>query len=352
VQGADLLAALPSVQRNAILKNARETGLKEFSINYPGADGKPVKGTVVLGEPPQAQEEGKASSSPSRLRADTDVAQKVANAQDALDRLRQEAQQVGPPKGMGQYVGDVKGALEAAGVRGEVGTEAEARIRENLGRIDDDKRFALGMSIAQAGFAAAAAKSPYALANIAEGFGIGVKQYTSAMADIKKAQREEQKALTEIEAARRGEKLKIGTTAYEQRQKDIADAQKRYDDAQRAVATGSIQLANIVLDASTANVRTDVMRDQNLITQLNNLGIKEDAQRIAILKEAGERAHKMLAAVISPTPQKEEEIRRKAFESVIAESKALNIGVASGAQVPTASAAPARKPGFEVVGVR
>jgi hypothetical protein len=302
----------------------------------------PIKSTT--GEPP------------ARTIAKPDVEneglQLAREARNDARRMVEEAQQAGPPKTMGQYVGDITGAIKEAGVTGEVGTEAESNIRANLAKVSDDKKFALGMAIAQAGFAAAAGKSQYALSNIAEGFGIGVKQYTSAMADIKKAQREEEKALADIQMARRGEKLRVGTTAYEQSRKDIDNATKRLDDARKTQAVVTSNLANAVMDKESADLRTGAMLDQNSLTRMNNTELKLQAEKMGLVKEIGDRVGEITKGTpIAPTPQQRIEIERQVAIEVMSRANQLGMKSAENYTAP-APAAPAGIPGAKVVGVR
>ena len=68
-----------------------------------------------------------------------------------------------------------------------------------------EKQDALWMAVIQAGLAAAAGTSTSALKNIADGFGTGLAGYKESLTECKKADKERQKAMADIEQARRAE---------------------------------------------------------------------------------------------------------------------------------------------------
>jgi hypothetical protein len=82
----------------------------------------------------------------------------------------------------------------------------EARLKKEETEAATDKDKALGMSIFQAGLGMMAGTSQYAFENISKGALSGLDNYQSALKDLKKAQRERDKAFADIEAARLAEK--------------------------------------------------------------------------------------------------------------------------------------------------
>jgi len=82
----------------------------------------------------------------------------------------------------------------------------EERLKKEEAEAATDKDKALGMSIFQAGLSMMAGSSQYAFENIGKGALIGLDNYQSALKDLKKAQRERDKAFGDIETARNAEK--------------------------------------------------------------------------------------------------------------------------------------------------
>jgi hypothetical protein len=82
----------------------------------------------------------------------------------------------------------------------------EARLQKEEAEAASDKDKALGMAIFQAGLGMLSGTSQYAFENIGKGALAGLENYQSALKDLKKAQRERDKAFADIEAARLAEK--------------------------------------------------------------------------------------------------------------------------------------------------
>lgn len=82
----------------------------------------------------------------------------------------------------------------------------EERLQKEEAEAATDKNKALGMAIFQAGLGMMSGTSQYAFENIGKGALAGLENYQSALKDLKKAQRERDKAFADIEAARLAEK--------------------------------------------------------------------------------------------------------------------------------------------------
>jgi hypothetical protein len=82
----------------------------------------------------------------------------------------------------------------------------EARLQKEETEAATDKDKALGMAIFQAGLGMMSGTSQYAFENIGKGALAGLDNYQAALKDLKKAQRERDKAFADIEAARLAEK--------------------------------------------------------------------------------------------------------------------------------------------------
>lgn len=89
--------------------------------------------------------------------------------------------------------------------RGKAYAGFEKSLQDEGAAAVKEKEQAMWMSVMQAGLAAASGSSPYALKNIAEGMGVGLSSYKDSLAQFKKAEKERQKAMADIENARRSE---------------------------------------------------------------------------------------------------------------------------------------------------
>lgn len=84
-------------------------------------------------------------------------------------------------------------------------SEYEKQLQSEAAGADKEKGEAQGVAIFKAGLAMMAGASPNAFENIGKGAMAGLEEYSGAMKDMKKAAKERQKALADIENARRAE---------------------------------------------------------------------------------------------------------------------------------------------------
>jgi hypothetical protein len=89
--------------------------------------------------------------------------------------------------------------------QGKAYEETEASIKKEEAAEPAEKEKAGLMALMQGFLAVAAGDSPYALTNIAKGMGLGLKEYGDSLKEFKKAGKERQKQMAEIEQARRAE---------------------------------------------------------------------------------------------------------------------------------------------------
>ncbi len=106
-------------------------------------------------------------------------------------------------------------AYEAGKPKGKIAEELEKTLRKEEEGAGGERKQALNMAIFNAGLAMMAGTSPRALENIAKGAMAGSAQYADAIKDLKKAGKERQKMLADIEQARRAEARDDHKTAME-----------------------------------------------------------------------------------------------------------------------------------------
>jgi hypothetical protein len=100
---------------------------------------------------------------------------------------------------------DIVAQRQALMPKGKAFEETEASIKKEEGAEPAEKEKAGLMALTQGFLAVAAGESPYALTNIAKGLGLGLKEYGDSLKEFKKAGKERQKQMAEIEQARRAE---------------------------------------------------------------------------------------------------------------------------------------------------
>ena len=102
--------------------------------------------------------------------------------------------------------------------QGKAMEEYEASIKKEAEAEPEEKKQAGLMALTQGFLAVAAGESPYALTNLAKGMGLGLKEYGDSLKEFKKANKERQKQMAEIEHARRAEArgdVDAATKSYE-----------------------------------------------------------------------------------------------------------------------------------------
>jgi len=134
---------------------------------------------------------------------------KLPSSQDYIDKFLTRSKEFAPPaeRTLKEIADEKTAAKKAAGIEGEANESYKKSLEEEGKAAAGEKDRAFWMSVALAGATAAGGKSQYAAQNIAEGLGVGLKDYQSATNDLKKAEKERQKAIAAIEEARRAEKL-------------------------------------------------------------------------------------------------------------------------------------------------
>lgn len=98
-------------------------------------------------------------------------------------------------------------AAERAKITGKAYEGLEASLRKEAEQFGADKDQARNMAIFKAGLAMMAGTSRHAFENIGKGALVGAEDYQKAAADIKKAQKENERMMAQIEQARRAEAI-------------------------------------------------------------------------------------------------------------------------------------------------
>jgi len=100
-----------------------------------------------------------------------------------------------------EAVSEYEQLLKARGIDSNFMNEAEAKLRAQQERMPEDRKTAMWEAVMRAGLGMAAGKSQYALSNIAEGGIGGLEQYRDSMKELKKDEKERDRALADIRKA-------------------------------------------------------------------------------------------------------------------------------------------------------
>lgn len=194
--------------------------------------------------------------------------------------------------------------------------------------LEQDK----AMAILNAGLAMMAGTSPRALENIGKGAMVGTGQYADAIKDFKKAAKERQRAMADIEQARRAEARDDTKTmlAYEQSAEVRLDNAENFGikaimDVTNARAGAAASILNRIHSDAAAMQRVKVQeagataRQEREITSRTSLAQAENATRIALANMPGTEERLIRAFGTDPEFRKAYE----QFRSVGADQRAL-----------------------------
>ena len=138
-------------------------------------------------------------------------ATKAPSIEDAKKLSGQFIDQTGIMKAVDEYtkmneagIAALEKAREEGKPAGKAYEEYERIVKNRADELASDKETAKGEALLTAGLAVLGGSSPFALQNLSLATK-GVEQYRDAMKDIKKAARENEKALADIEQSRRAE---------------------------------------------------------------------------------------------------------------------------------------------------
>lgn len=264
-EGIDPVAA--AQRRQAALRNLttppEETvGTPEFAAAQQALREKAkAEGRVLPSDAPPATSTAAPAAAAAAGKAPTAPAAGGKPASTALgfrERYLKDLEGMGPEKA--KTLEEIRAERDALMPKDKAFAGLEAALSKEAEGVEGEKKDALWMAVTQAGLAAAAGASPYALKNIAEGFGTGLAGYKESLKEFKKADKERQKAMADIEQARRAEARGDVDTALSLREKG-QDRMDKFNDrkaAGLAAITGSeisAAASKYAADSSAASAR-------------------------------------------------------------------------------------------------
>jgi hypothetical protein len=192
------------------------------------------------------------ASAASAANNETKIQNYLSNARGALEGALPADAEAG--QDLAYFVAQRKAAMP----QGEAYDKYQASLEKEAADEPAEKEKAGLMALTKGFLMVAAGESPNALSNIAKGLGVGLEDYAGALKDFRKAGKERQKQLGDIEQARRAEKRGDVDAAFGYMEK----AKERETRRQQVVASGIAQLNSSGL-SSIAGLMSTQMQGQN-----------------------------------------------------------------------------------------
>jgi hypothetical protein len=158
------------------------------------------------------------------------------------------------PAERGDYLNKAQEFLAQSGVDLDLASKQAQEVALQKAELEGDRREAKKFSVISAGLAILAGDPANSVAeNIGKGLGKGMEQYTTAIKDLKKTEREMQALERSLAVAQNQARMGVATMAAG----DYRDAQKRYDDLNKEMRTSKADLAKALMSDDRARQVVD-----------------------------------------------------------------------------------------------
>jgi hypothetical protein len=153
------------------------------------------------------------------------------------------------PKEKNEYLNQAQEFFTQAGVDLNLASKQAEEVARQKADLEGDRREAKKFGVISAGLAILAGDPANSVAeNIGKGLGKGMEQYTSAIKDIKKTEREMQALERSLSVAQNQSRMGLATVAAG----DYQAAQKRYDDLNKDMRNSKADLLKAVMSDERA----------------------------------------------------------------------------------------------------
>jgi hypothetical protein len=153
------------------------------------------------------------------------------------------------PKEKSEYLNQAQEFFTQAGVDLNLASKQAEEVARQKADLEGDRREAKKFGVISAGLAILAGDPANSVAeNIGKGLGKGMEQYTSAIKDIKKTEREMQALERSLAVAQNQSRMGLATVAAG----DYQAAQKRYDDLNKDMRTSKADLLKALMSDDRA----------------------------------------------------------------------------------------------------
>lgn len=203
------------------------------------------------------------------------------------------------PDDKSDYLNRAQDFFTQAGVDLNMASKQAEEVARQKADLEGDRREAKKYSVISAGLAILAGDPASSVAeNIGKGLGRGMEQYTTAIKDIKKTEREMQSLERSLEVAQNQSRMGLATVAAG----DYQAAQKRYDDLNKEMRSNKADLAKALMtdDRARQVVQSQMQGgafEKTFQIELNNLAAQgKDPKDAKIVKQARDAAYKSAGA--------------------------------------------------------
>lgn len=228
------------------------------------------------------------------------VVPSVQGAKEIADQLYDVKAQTAPleeyQKRVVERINTRRAEREKGKPTGKAFSRFEELLQQEAAKEPKEKEDAFNVALFRFGLEAMAGRSPFAFENIGKAGGAALTEYSGAVKDMKRAAKERQKAMAEIEQARRAEARQDWKAKQDWEEKAAASTERAELFGVRGItaATGkSAELSTAIYNRQVANADAErrakealARRPRDLKGELADALLKGDEKRAAALRQA------------------------------------------------------------------
>lgn len=253
----------------------------------------PPAAPAGLGATPQAAAAAKKPAAPGP------IVPSVQGAKEIADQMYDVKAQTAPfeeyQKRVVERINASRAEREKGKPKGKAFSRFEELLQQEAAKEPKEREDAFNVALFRFGLEAMAGRSPFAFENIGKAGGAALTEYSGAIKDMKRAAKERQKAMAEIEQARRAEAREDWKSKNDWEAKAAASTERAEMFGVRGIvaATGkSAELSTAIYNRQVASADAErrakealANRPRNLRAELADALLKGDKKRAEVLKE-------------------------------------------------------------------
>lgn len=194
-----------------------------------------------------------------------------------------------------EAVGAVKDVYKQAGVNFDLFKDQIKKLEDEGKAAKGDRQEAINMRLIEAGLGILGGESPYAFVNIGKGASPALKGLQDDFKDLKKIDRERQKAVRDLQVAENQLAAGVGKEAADR----VEKSQTRIDNFNNAERQLMGSIFNTLTSTDTTRAVADLnARVQTRVAEATRLGAREDA----MLRSARDLARREVEAMVRRSP--------------------------------------------------
>lgn len=211
-----------------------------------------------------------------------------------------------------EAVNEIKDVYRQAGVNFDLFKEQMAKLEEEGKAAKGDRQEAMNMRLIEAGLGVLGGESPYAFVNIGKGASPALKGLQDDFKDLKKLERDRQKAMRDLQVAENQLSAGVGGDAFKRRDA----AEKRLDNYNEREAVIKNSMFNTMTSAET---QREVANLSSRTTMAKEAGDRADQNKLRAYQEANKEMMKMMTVnpLLAQDPVKYEEEFNKVYQRAL-----------------------------------